>query len=70
MLQRGFLIIDCAKNVMLVPVRELHSFMEDNNIDYRRCVKDYVRQHNTKKELLDTISEYFKKGGLDFNVDN
>lgn len=70
MLQRGFLIIDAAKNVMLVPAKELHSFMEDNNIDYRHCVKDYVRQHNTKKELSDTITEYLRKGGLEFDVDN
>lgn len=70
MLYKGFIIIDVCKNVMLVPAPDLHSFLEDNNLDYRKCVKDFVKQHNTKKELSDTITEYLKKGGIEINVDS
>ena len=49
-----FLLMDGAKNVVLIPSKDAAEFLR------RVDLKAEVRQHETKKALFETISNYLK----------
>ena len=62
MKKKGFLLIDGAKNAIILSMEEIKEIPEITKQLSNRDVLDQVRKHKTRGELNKSISEYLSGG--------
>lgn len=61
---KGFLLIDPLKNTLLIPAKEMTEILEMlPRGRWRKLLDGNARQHDTKKALMLTLSEWLANDG-------
>ena len=60
MITQGLLVIDGAKNCVIITQEDLESYKTISELISSKVVNNQLRQHRTKADLDNTISAYLK----------